>query len=173
MKKIIISLGLILVWYLQINAQTVETNCLSRNELKLDVAYILAFMVKVEYEYLLNDWSSVGAVGFINTLGFLDNNYYPLYQTQLLGFYRLFLGNKPAAGLFFEGNTGLTSGYRSNYMKNPSGKYFAPCIGIALGWKYVSQKNLVFDLFLGFGKIYGNSGPENYPRLGICFGKRF
>jgi hypothetical protein len=173
MKKVM-SFALFLVICLSVHAQPSEVVILKKHELKLDVAYILLATAKLEYEYLPNDWSSLGVVAFVNFPAGIFNDNEPLFKTQLLGFYRLYFGYKPSAGIFLEGNAGMTSGYWSNYMKTENGKYLAPSAGIALGWKYASRSNFVMDIFLGLGNIFGEySGPGMYPRLGICLGKRF
>lgn len=171
MKKItLIALSFALIW--QVNAQTLENFPQRKNELKLDVAYLLGATLKAEYEYLINDWSSVGVSAFHN---FNSGN--PSFRTQVLGIYRLYFGKEPATGFFLEGNIGLVSGYwyRYAWWHYSYEQYTAGGVGIALGWKwYIPRSGIVLDIFLGGGRLLGdNDYTRSYPRMGIAVGKRF
>ena len=169
MKKIM-SIALLFALSWQTNAQSTEKAVdLKRNELKLDVAWLIFEpALKVEYEYFLNEWSSFGASGFIN----LSTDDY--IKSQLLGLYRLYFGKEPRAGFFLEGNFGLTFGKDSNYGTYRHENYTNFGIGIALGWKYhIPKSDIVLDLYAGAGRLLGDNGPGGYPRFGICIGKRF
>jgi hypothetical protein len=174
MKKItLVALLFALNW--QANAQISETPDLKKNELKIDVAYILDATIKAEYEHFLNDWSSLGAVAFQK---FSSKDAYNEYKTQLLGLYRLYFGKQPMSGFFLEGSFGLTAGNWYNYdysnWSERHEKYIAFGVGVALGWKFhIPKSNVVLDLFGGAGRLFGNDHPGGYPRAGICVGKRF
>ena len=172
MKKItLIVLSLSLTW--QINAQTSENFLQKRNELKLDVAYFFVPALKIEYEFLLNNWSSIGLYAFHNFRSA------PIFKNQILGNYRVYLGLLPDKGGFFiEGNLGLFHGYNSWDLFEPYPKnHTAFGIGFALGWKwYIRKSDIVFEIFAGTGGLFSNNDRSNgrgYPRLGICVGKRF
>lgn len=177
MRKIT-TIALFLAFSWQINAQNFDFANAKKNELKLDAAWILVPALKIEYEHFLNDWSSVGAVGFMN---FEPDE----VASQLLGLYRLYFGKDPMKGFFLEGHAGLTFGERWK-----SGRYrnfTAFGVGVALGWKYhIPKSDIVLDLFLGFGRTmpvttengssqgyYKESYSIFYPRVGVCVGKRF
>jgi hypothetical protein len=163
MKKIKF-IALLLVLNLQGKAQTPEIPELSRNEVKIDAAYFLDRTIKVEYEYLINEWNSVGSVIFHNL------KMEPTYQSQILGFYRVYFGDGIANSLFFEGHMGITSGYFGKH--NPDNKYTEFGMGIAIGWKMINRRGITLDLFGGWGKTFGGV-ERDYPRLGLCIGKRF
>lgn len=184
MNKIVFAALLLAIGW-QVQAQTSETALLKRNELKVDVSALLGATLKVEYEYLLNDWSSAGAVALYS----FDSSYDEFsfgYDTQVLGTYRLFFGKKPTSGFFLEANCGITSGmhdyydyddyYSNGYYYN--GNYYEKRtawfgVGIALGWKYhIPQPNIVLDIFFGAGRLFGDE-IDAYLRTGICIGKRF
>ena len=165
MKKITLILLLALSW--QAYSQIPERNIVAKHEMKIDMAYLLSPAFKLEYENLLNEGNSWGIVGFAN----IANN--PTFAYQLLGFYRLYFGKSFASGFFLEGNFGVTGGHRYGSWSQ-SDDYAAAGAGIALGWKLVTEKGVVLDLFAGLGRLFENNfDPGVYPRMGICLGKRF
>ena len=176
MKNTLTVLLIALTW--QIKAQDIDDiSNLQRNELKLDVAYLLGAAIKVEYEYFLNEWSSIGLAGFFN----FGNPNEIMFRTQLLATYRLYFGRQPLTGFFIEGNFGITSG-RFNEERiitiglNPTfdNPYTALGLGVGLGWKFCTQKSgVTLDLLSGFGRMFSENSFDFYPRLGICVGKRF
>ena len=174
MKKItLFALLFALTW--QTNAQTSEISLQKRNELKLDVAYLLLSTVKVEYEYLLSDWSSMGLVASHNfSSGIIAKTFNP-WRTHVLGFYRLYFGSSPTSNFFLEGGLGITSGETSSLfgLITPE-KYTAFGANIAIGWKWHIEKvGISVDFIYGIGRLFHNEHPRIYPRAGICVGKRF
>jgi hypothetical protein len=174
MKKItLIALLLVMSW--QINAQSENISDFDRNELKLDVVHILFSMVKAEYEYWLNDWSSIGLVGLYNFGSGLFNGGEPLWRTKVLGTYRLFFSKNPMQGFFLEGTAGIISGSTvDTWLGGKPEKYTAFGAGIAIGWKwYIPKSGITLDLTYGAGRLFNNDDPLFYPRMGVCVGKRF
>ena len=174
MKKItLIALLFALTW--QASSQTLENSLQKRNELKLDVAFLLGSTLKVEYEYWLTDWSSVGAsalYGFGSNGIEIDGDF--SIRFQMLGTYRLYFGKEPTRGFFLEGNLGIVHGKESIFSWNPVGDFTAFGVGIALGWKwYIPRSGIVLDIFGGAGRLFGDNGPGAYPRAGVAVGKRF
>jgi hypothetical protein len=144
-----------------------------RNEVKVDVAHLLFATLKVEYEYLLNDWSGAGAAALYN---FTKDSPFSEIRSQLVGFYRLYFGKQPVSGFFLEGNMGLISyeGYNYNYQYNNYNISTSFGVGIALGRKWHNERsNIVLDIFVGLGRTFNKEHEIVYPRLGICVGKRF
>ncbi|MDR1951132.1 MAG: DUF3575 domain-containing protein [Bacteroidales bacterium] len=178
MKKImLIALLFALSW--QANAQISEIPDFKRNELKLDVIYILFSTVKVEYEHWLNDWSSVGVVGFYNFgSGFLNGGE-PLWRSKVLGTYRLYFNKNPMQGFFLEGTAGIISGSTvDNWLGGTPKRYTAFGAGVAIGWKwFIPQSGVTLDLTYGLGRMFVDSSNEDvvpiYLRVGATVGKRF
>ena len=156
MKKItIIALLFATCW--QVNAQKFENPDVKRLELKIDAAHILAKIAKIEFEYWLNDWSSVGAVGFYN----FGNGIFgelPLYKAKLLGTYRLYFGKNPMQGFFLEGSAGVVHGnsFEGWILGNENAKeYTAFGAGIAIGWKwFIPNPNITLDITYGLGRLF-------------------
>jgi hypothetical protein len=179
MKKIT-SIALLFALNWQICAQNAETSNLKRNELKLDISHLLVPAIKIEYEYFLNEMSSLGVAGLHNFGTFAWGGLG--YTTQLFGTYRLYVTNLPMYGFFLEGHLGLVSGKYDERVIWPTQpkeiSYSAFGMGIALGWKfYIPKSGITLDLFSGLGRMFGENIPHLleglYPRAGICIGKRF
>ena len=180
MKKILLAILLFAVFHA--NAQTSKETPLKKNEIKLDLFYLVSGIVnvsgvKIEYERLLNRRSSVGLMGFY---GFAIQT---KIQQQALGFYRLHFIKRPKSLFFIESNIGLTHGMWMRQV-GPSIFDLEPVYytrlgsGVAVGWKFVIPQNgIVFDVYAGRGVIiakdFGFWSEIKYPRLGICLGKRF
>jgi len=176
MKKItFIAVLFALSW--QANAQNLER----RNELKICPVHLIAGSLRIDYERLINDWSSVGATGLYSFANaFSDVDFGNRIRGQFLGFYRLYFGRRePASGFFLEGNLGVTVGtyYSLSFFHRPDPvNYTAFGAGVALGWKwYIPRSGIVLDLFVGGGRLFNDSedGPNGFPRAGISVGKRF
>ena len=136
--------------------------------------------MRIEYEYLLNNWSSVGLSAFHNFMYDYPMFYYPMFKNQILGTYRVYFGLLPDIGGFFiEGNLGLFYGHNSwDVFFQPRPKnHTAFGVGFSLGWKWhIKKSDTVWDFFVGTGRLFSNNDISNgrgYPRFGICVGKRF
>ena len=81
--------------------------------------------------------------------------------------------NLKASGTFTEIN-GLLNYYKYNYIQDDINKgiqeSWGAGFGVAVGYKYVSKSNWIFEVLLGggFNTLY-----FLYPRTGILIGKRF
>jgi hypothetical protein len=147
-----------------------KANSNSKNhELKLNIGYTLAELPEITYEYILNDESAVGTsltFGFENDLKF-----------ALTPYYRFYFGNKRAAGFFAEAFgmlnvvEDITYYLGSNSVsENETG--FA--LGIAIGGKWITNNNWLFELYAGLGRnIINNESVDGVPRAGLTLGKRF
>ena len=183
MKEIITSFVLLFTLNWQTYAQVSDPltgirddGILLKHELKLDVAHVFMPVIKIEYENLLNDWSSFGAVGLIGINSDAD---VAIPTHQLLGLYRLYFGRNPLQGFFFEGSLGISAGNYEHgtgsglFSQNELRQYTAFGAGIALGWKwYIPKPNIVLELFQGVGRLFHDTAGF-YIRYGICVGKRF
>lgn len=155
------------------------------NELKVNLpTTIFLSYPEISYERIISPDMSFGAslgVGF-------DNERYPL-NLAFIPYFRWFFGgnrksmNMPAAGFFIEGNGALlsqvnTTNYYSvdEYIINETKtkSKFGAGLGIAIGWKYLTDSNWIGEVYGGCGRDFiNNSNKEIYPRLGISIGKRF
>ena len=165
-KKHITILILLLILSMQIYSQTNEP--IKRQEVKLNLPYLLAGMLELEYEFHHNSWNSSGVITSFD----LDSNIE--FDFRLLIFHRLYMGKNDNAGVFLEGNFGLIQVTQSRDWVLFKEKYSALGIGLALGWKFfIPEPSIVIDIFVGMGRLFGNDNPGVYPRLGINLGRRF
>ena len=175
MKKItFIAVLFALTW--QANAENLER----RNELKICPAHLLAGSLRVDYERLLNDFSSVGLTAFYSFSSISTRRYSTRLEGQVLGFYRLYFGRQPVSGFFLEGSMGLNIGsyYRSTSWPLLSERvhYTAFGIGLAAGWKwYIPRPGIVLDIFAGGGRVFNDDNRRmgGFPRVGVTIGRRF
>ena len=143
-----------------------------RNELKITAAYLLAGIIEMSYEHSINEDSSFGISANYDVAG--DSN----YTTMISPYYRLFFSKNHAAGFFFETSTTFLweQGYDDSYYVNSYGEnVFGWGLGIAVGGKFLTSNNWVFEVVAGLGRNFINTDyiDDLYPRLGISIGKRF
>lgn len=149
-----------------------------QNELKLNLASSIFWSFpEITYERIINaDISIGGSVGIT-----LDPDIYPI-KFSATPYIRWFFGGnsknlqKYGAGFFIEANGALLSIMDTYYdysggSLNRSESELGAGLGLAIGWKYLTQNNWVGELYLGGGRDFANDG--GYPRIGISIGKRF
>jgi len=178
MKKIITSFILFLIVF---NAFGQEEQKEPKNEIKLNVAYLIGGIPEVGYEYLINEESSVGA----DFLFSIDNSVDFLFA--FTPYYRFYFGKKRTAGFFVEG-FGMLNITENNYDIiyyddiilgnsydiNDNTTNFA--LGFAVGAKFLTKSGFVFEFYGGIGRNLFETNNNDYtlvPRFGITLGKRF
>lgn len=184
MKNLLLTFVLLLVGFNAISQEEEEEEeKIKKNEIKLNVAYLIAGMPEIGYEYLLNDESSVGA----DILFSIDNDIDFLFA--FTPYYRFFFGKKRAAGFFVEGfgMLNVTEGdyYDSYYYDNDpyyTGYDYSEnttnfALGVAVGGKFLTSSGFIFEIYGGVGRnLFNANGYDNYefvPRFGASVGKRF
>ncbi len=180
MKKILVLSLLLLSVFC--NAQ--ETNSVfKRNELKGNALFLILGSPEFTYERLLNEESGLGVS--INYA--LEKDFETRFS--LTPYYRFYFGKKPAAGFFVEGFTMLNvidideDDYISfdpsipDYDESESYTDFA--IGLGLGSKWITKKNVLFELYGGIGRNLLNTEKNDYfghtfvGRFSLTIGYRF
>ncbi|MEP7169455.1 MAG: DUF3575 domain-containing protein [Bacteroidota bacterium] len=159
-------------------SQEVET--FKRNEIKLNVGYLLGAFPEVSYERLINDESGAGISAGININNNNSDNH---FRFGIIPHYRMYFGKKPAAGFFMEGNLAFYSQHVTSYNYYTYGvtsyyeerNIFGFGAGIGIGGKFLSKKGVIAELLAGWGRNFVNTDhlDNNYPRFGISVGKRF
>lgn len=148
------------------------------NEVKLNLGTtIFSLFPEITYEYILSEDLSLGASAGINL-----SDEYPL-DFAITPYARWFFGGsslnlqKYGTGFFIELNGSVFShkydyyDYGGNNFNAYNRKETGAGLGLALGWKYLSQNNWVGELHLGGGRDFVND--SGYPRIGLTLGKRF
>lgn len=149
-----------------------------RNEVKLNLPMaIFGSFPEVSYEHVINSDFSVGG-----SLGVgLEPENYPV-RFSVTPYARWFFGGssknlqKYGAGFFIEANGAIMS-RDTDYFDSTTGMWdersndFGAGLGLAFGWKYLSQNNWVGEVYFGGGRDF--AGDAGYPRFGLSIGKRF
>ncbi|WP_408038724.1 DUF3575 domain-containing protein [Tenacibaculum amylolyticum] len=152
------------------------------HEIKINGLYLIAGVLDLTYERVLNDESAIGISAAVG----LDSEY---YKFSAMPYYRFYFGEKRAAGFFIEGNGAILVdefdreivlfsnddntigiGVDSN-----SGIKTRFGLGMGVGGKFLSKNGWIGELSLGFGRVFGveNDLFKVYGRFGITIGKRF
>ena len=143
------------------------------NELKVNILYTALGAPELSYERILSDNSAIGA-----SLAFsIDSKDNMDLSFGLTPYYRMFFGQKKAAGFFIEANTMFINYIDSiSYSSNCSPTYNMKTgfgLGAAAGAKFLTKNNLIGEIYGGLGRVFGDNSIGAYPRFGITLGKRF
>jgi len=166
MKKIFFALLLVCIATQSFSQD--EQSKASKHEIKLNAVLTLAGIPEVSYEYLINEESSMG----VSVLFALDDY---AYDFALTPYYRFYFGKKPAAGFFVEGFGMLNIGEGDSY----DGSNFSPtetdfALGLALGAKFLTKNEFIFEIYFGAGRnLFNDNSIDAVPRVGLSIGKRF
>lgn len=142
------------------------------NEFKVNILYTAIGMPELSYERLISDNSSFGAsVAFS-----LDKKEDMDLRFSFTPYYRMFFGQKKAAGFFIEANSIVLNYVDTIYFDGTSSKYETRTgfgLGAAAGAKFLTKNNLIGEVYGGLGRVFGDNSLGAYPRFGISLGKRF
>lgn len=141
-------------------------------EFKFNIGYALDEMPEFTYEYILNEESAIGA----SVLFAIGDT--PDLRFALTPYYRFYFGNKRAAGFFAEAFTILNATEESYYFfdieKTETKTETGLGAGIAIGGKWITKRNWIFEIYSGFARNFINDkNHEVVPRAGLTLGKRF
>ena len=160
----------------------IEENTGGDSELKINMTNLIAFKwVDVTYERLINEESSFG-VGVLVALDDEDTGLDEYRTFSITPYYRHFFSNKYAEGFFVEAFTMLHTGKEEVYQYDSTTlngvytdeKYTDFAVGISTGYKIVSRRGFVAEIYLGLGRdLLNKSDLEVVGRGGLSIGKRF
>ena len=153
---------------------------LGKNELKLDIAPILAFpALDINYERINDPYSSYGVSLYLNLTSDDSSNVSWTDKFSLTPFYRFYFFNKKdfgGSGFFSEIFSKLGFGKHDveYYNYNPNNDspgidywevveedYFDIALGAAIGNKWINKKGWTFEISFGVGRFLLNSTEEN------------
>lgn len=182
MKKIIFFIAII------ISNQNLLAQQGNDNEIKFNVPMAIYGLPEITYEKIVEDNMSFGAslsIGIDKAYSEITFDGIP-ERAILCPFYRLYFGQKKAAGFYIEGNMALANQkatLNDYYYDNTTGNYVYTTqtkstmgfgFGGALGFKLLSKNGFTGDIYGGYGRLFGTNAYYNgYPRIGVCIGKRF
>lgn len=165
----------------QAQNDTIQRNNFGKNEIKINSFFLLLGVFEPSYERNLSEQSSMGVSAFIpfdqENID-VDINYY------ISPYYRIFFGEKYAAGFFLEG-FGMLSSVDNEYyinrdynteIKNEAVTDFA--LGFGLGGKWMTTGGFVFEVNGGIGRNLFNTNTEDdssilVGKFGFNLGYRF
>lgn len=147
-----------------------------KNEIRVNLFTGLLGLPEVNYERLLNDNSGLGLAASVA----LENKELMATRALVLPYYRMYFGKGYASGFFIEGNMGLSVEQQPQYdwsiwprppVQYKSGVYYG--LGSAIGVKLENRNRLIGEVFLGAGRLFGDSYDGGYLRMGVCLGGRW
>lgn len=166
-----------------------EVQDFKKNEIKVNALYLILGAFDATYERAIDDESSVGSsITFLLDKKDSDIN----TAFAISPYYRFYFGGKPVSGFFMEGFSlyqkvtrdsryytyDPTLGYSTT--KNYDEKVSAFALGIGLGGKWYTKRNVMFEISAGIGRnlsISSNVPDTDYSRItgkfGITVGYRF
>ena len=150
-----------------------DLDSIPRNEIKANILYTLLEVPEFTYERLLGPDGGLGvSVGFG-----IDEDIG--YRLGIVPYYRFYFGKEYASGFFLELNTILASVREEEFIvlsdTVEEETRFTAGLGVAAGVKFLTRKNWVGEVYLGFGRYLSSDSALDlgYPRIGISLGKRF
>jgi len=155
-------------------------NGIGNNELRINLLMSIIGLPELTYERYIADNMGVGLSVAVS----LDKMENMSTRSIISPYYRLYFGNKKASGFFIEGNMALVrqkeldyNYYYDNGVTYQSELYTRLTtnfgFGGAIGVKLLARNGFVGEVYLGGGRLFGESIAEAYPRIGVSLGKRF
>jgi len=152
----------------------------AKNEAKVNLLGLIIGLPDISYERLLTDKMGIGltlGTGFKNGKHYRDD-----YRYVVLPYYRYYLGNKYASGVFLEAHVSVISA-KKNLKDELKGQekfesYYG--VGVAIGVKLFNKKGFLVEGYAGLGQQLSvdnedmrHKSQHPYPRIGVSVGKRF
>ncbi len=157
-------------------AQDESEKDFGRHELKLNLVNLIVLEnVELNYEYVAGDDFTVGlAVNYwwddfseFDFIFFPNARFYPGHSDAGTGFFTEL--SIPIFG-FQDEECFFSNSFSTCSTENKVGIG----VGVAAGYKFISKKGFVGEIFIGIGRSFDDFAPVSFiPRLGVTFGKRF
>ena len=150
----------------------------SKDELRINMTNLIILKwVDLSYERVLNEESAIG-VGVLFSINDDEFVLDELRKFSITPYYRHFFSNQYAEGFFVEGFAMIHSGSEEIYLdfddEYTEEDFTDLAIGISAGFKAVSKRGFVAEIYLGIGRdLLGSSDLELVSRGGISLGYRF
>lgn len=181
MKKTIILVASLLFCYTGFGQEKKEVSDFKKNEIKINALYLVLGAFDLTYERAINDESSFGtSVTFL-----VDKEADISTAFAISPYYRFYFGKKPVSGFYMEGFSLYQSVKRDNYYYYDGDTYVdekvqAFALGIGLGGKWYTKRNVMFEIGAGIGRnlsISSNVPNTDYEKItgkiAIAVGYRF
>ncbi len=168
MKKVTL---IAMLFMISLSAFSQEETKPKKNELKINLPYLIGGIPEIGYEYLINNESGVG----IDLLFSIDKDT-PI-DFALTTYYRIYFGEKPTAGFFVEGFGMLNTAEGEEYYDifDSISHYETDfALGVSVGGKFMTNKGVIFEICGGVGRnLFNERASDIIPRMGLTIGKRF
>jgi hypothetical protein len=144
------------------------------NELRINLLMSILGLPELNYERFIADNMGIGlAVAYS-----LDTPENMSLRSIILPYYRLYFGSKKANGFFIEGNMAIVGQNEISYNSSLDGSSSSRTttnfgFGFAAGEKFLTRNGFIGEVYLGLGRLFGESISGVYPRVGVSLGKRF
>jgi hypothetical protein len=176
MKHLFLSIA-VLFTLSNFSQETAEKK-IDKNEIKINLPYLILGFPEITYERLLTDQTALGiSVAFPIESG--TSNIENGYNFSMNPYYRVYFGEKPNTGFFVDGNAALYS------QRKTAGDFFTDekegglvfGLGFNVGTKYKTKSGWVAESYIGLTRSIINSDNVNRNkimlRMGIVIGKTF
>ncbi len=162
--------------------QVVEST--RKNDFVISPLVLLASLVNVSYERLLNKDSGVGldAAFSFGDKGISDDD---LGYSHILPYYRYYFGKKYASGFYFSGIVGMVNYKYNDYQTaiyTSNGSYYYPenektlstgTAGFGVGAKWVVKNNIILDAGTTITRNFNSDYRSINSTVMLGIGKRF
>lgn len=181
MKKSVLFLFSLLI-FSTIHAQHTDDDP-DKNELRLNVLSFIAFSgLEADYEYLMNEESSLGVSLLVGTGN--PDDFYEYRNFSITPYYRQFFSRKYARGFFVEGFAMVLNREVDyyNYLDNDivreeNRSETNVALGISIGGKFLTKNGFVAEVFAGIGRTLSSDDDFYFENIigrgGISLGYRF
>lgn len=151
------------------------------NEIKFNIPLAIYGLPELSYERIIEDNMSLGisvSIAADKPYNYFTDKGIP-ERAIICPYYRLYFGQKKAAGFYIEGNMAVSSQKELNAYDYLTGLNTAESkstgfgFGAAVGVKLLTKNGFSGDFYGGWGRLFGDNIYNGYPRIGICIGKRF
>ncbi len=153
-------------------ARSAPLKQLGDNELRLNIAMSIVSFPEINYERFLTDNMGLGlALAFA-----LEGPEAVTLRYLFLPYYRLYFGEKKASGFYIEGNLAAAGQKGDRYYYSydqPNKAFFNLGCGMAIGIKLLARNGFIGEVYLGGGRLFGETINNGYARCGVSVGKRF
>ena len=176
-SRLLLSVFLFLCVTYNVFAQDKDHQSDANNEIKINMGSLLLEFPEISYELIINEESSIGlSIAFP-----IDKEI--SYRFIAYSNYRLFFGEKRAAGFFIEANSAIFSQklQRDTFvfgsLNDPTtdNTKIGLGMGLAVGGKFLTKNGFIGEIYVGGGRNFINTDKIDggYPRIGVSIGKRF
>lgn len=151
--------------------EDIASYVLKQNEIRLNSASSIYGVPEINYERFCADNLGVGLATSITLLDSKDLK----QRYSILPYARIYFGEKPASGFFFEANTAILGQEYTVVSGQDNASILRTRVGFgaAIGVKLLAKNGIVGEVYSGGGRRFGDGPDGAFLRIGVCIGRRF